>query len=372
MSDLVSVLLPYYNDEKFLSQSIESVLNQSYQNFELILINHASTDSSRSIAHRYTDTRIVHIDMHMNYGAGGGVIMQEFLNHAKGDYFKFFCADDIMYENCIQDLISYMKNHKNIDMLFGNIEYINEKGKSYNDNWFSSRENFSINHNEYDLIKLYANGASMLPYIGSFIKREAMLNVNIDMSLIMMFDMSIWLQMLLNGKKISFLNKLVCGYRIHADQVSGIAHEQLALQRSYFEASAWYEIFRKSTSIDLIKNVFADSIYIHALNSVTDIRFVVSHYFFSKYRDISNYIELHNMLQNDEYRKHLHSHFNFSIKTLRELYSESPHKKQKTSWKQKVYAKNPKSLSFIELIYLLFRNILSLKKFKKKPKKRSM
>lgn len=69
---LVSVFLPYYNDEKFLEYSIKSVLEQSYENFELILLNHASTDSSYNIAHSFQDFRIKHVDMSINLGAGGG------------------------------------------------------------------------------------------------------------------------------------------------------------------------------------------------------------------------------------------------------------------------------------------------------------
>ena len=50
---LVSVFIPYYNDEKYLSCAIDAVINQTYQNWELILFNHVSTDNSYKIAHSY-------------------------------------------------------------------------------------------------------------------------------------------------------------------------------------------------------------------------------------------------------------------------------------------------------------------------------
>ena len=75
----VSVLIPYYNDREFLRQSIESVLNQTYKDFELILVNHATTDDCREIAHSYNDDRIIHLDMDKNYGAGTGLIIWEIL-----------------------------------------------------------------------------------------------------------------------------------------------------------------------------------------------------------------------------------------------------------------------------------------------------
>ncbi len=68
---LVSVFIPYYNDSKYLRKAIDSIFAQTYKNFELILLNHASSDGSRDIAHSYHDKRIKHIDMPKNYGAGG-------------------------------------------------------------------------------------------------------------------------------------------------------------------------------------------------------------------------------------------------------------------------------------------------------------
>lgn len=118
---LISVFIPYYNDEKFLKESIESVLNQTYENFELILLNHNSQDSSREIAHSYNDKRIKHIDMPYNLGLGGsGLLTIEFLKVAQGKYTKPFCADDIMLPDCLEKLVNYMENNPDKDFAFGN------------------------------------------------------------------------------------------------------------------------------------------------------------------------------------------------------------------------------------------------------------
>ena len=136
---MVSVLIPYYNDREYLSQAIESVLNQTYKDFELILINHATTDDCREIAHSYNDKRIKHIDMEENYGAGGGMIISKFLENAKGKYVKFFCADDVMYPNCLEDLVTYMEKHPEKDFVFGDVEYIDENNKSLKKSYFKSK-----------------------------------------------------------------------------------------------------------------------------------------------------------------------------------------------------------------------------------------
>ena len=81
---LVSIFLPYYNDQKFLKKTIESILSQSYQNLELILFNHASTDTSRVIAHSFDDPRIIHLDAKENLGAGSGYNLEISLPQIKG------------------------------------------------------------------------------------------------------------------------------------------------------------------------------------------------------------------------------------------------------------------------------------------------
>lgn len=64
MRPLVSVIVPIYNSEKFLAETIESILNQSYRNLEIILINDGSTDNSKQICKEYSfkDKRIVYIE----------------------------------------------------------------------------------------------------------------------------------------------------------------------------------------------------------------------------------------------------------------------------------------------------------------------
>lgn len=123
----VSILIPYYNDSDFLPLAIESILEQSFEDFELILINHASTDNSREIAHSYYDKRIIHIDTEKNYGAGTGINLKKFLKVATGEYTKLFCADDMLYKDGLKILVEYMEKHPEKDVAFGDVEFIDKK-----------------------------------------------------------------------------------------------------------------------------------------------------------------------------------------------------------------------------------------------------
>jgi glycosyltransferase involved in cell wall biosynthesis len=94
MQDLVSVIIPVYNAEKFLQESLTSVINQSYKNVEIICINDCSTDSSGLILERFQRSNFLIINHTENRGQSSSV--NEGLTRAHGKYIKIFDADDVM------------------------------------------------------------------------------------------------------------------------------------------------------------------------------------------------------------------------------------------------------------------------------------
>lgn len=100
MSDLVSIIVPVYNAEKYLNKCLDSIVNQTYSNLEIILINDGSTDNSLSICNDYTnkDGRIIVIDKH-NTGAADS--RNEGLKKATGKYIMFVDSDDFIDLNII-------------------------------------------------------------------------------------------------------------------------------------------------------------------------------------------------------------------------------------------------------------------------------
>ena len=173
---LVSIYMHYYNDKNFLKNTIEAILASTYKNFELILINHKTEDSSREIAHSFTDSRIKHIDMPYNAGYGcSGLMLIEFLKIAKGKYVKLLCADDIIEKDGLETLVNYMESHPEKDFAFGNMEYVDEQGNDLHENHFNEKEGFSLDNDEIKCLQLFSQGISFLPYPACIIKREILL-----------------------------------------------------------------------------------------------------------------------------------------------------------------------------------------------------
>lgn len=90
----ISVCIPTYNSGEFLSEAIQSVLDQSFQNFELIISDNASEDNTTEIVNAFNDSRIQYYRNKKNIG------MYENFNHcldlAEGEYIKFLCATDYL------------------------------------------------------------------------------------------------------------------------------------------------------------------------------------------------------------------------------------------------------------------------------------
>jgi glycosyltransferase involved in cell wall biosynthesis len=114
---LVSIGIPFYNSEDFLSDAIKSTLNQTYQNIELILLDDGSTDTSLKIAHEFEviDSRVLVITDGQNFGLPKR--LNQLSKLAKGKYYGRMDADDIMFPNRIKVQVEYLINNPKIDLL---------------------------------------------------------------------------------------------------------------------------------------------------------------------------------------------------------------------------------------------------------------
>ena len=108
---LVSVITPLYNGSTFLKDAVQSVLAQSYENWQLIIIDDASTDESYLVAQALaeSDNRITVKKLSKNLGAGNA--RNQGLAVAKGDYIAFLDADDIWKFSKLEKQIKFMKEH---------------------------------------------------------------------------------------------------------------------------------------------------------------------------------------------------------------------------------------------------------------------
>jgi glycosyltransferase involved in cell wall biosynthesis len=118
----LSVILPVYNSEKFLYKTLDSILNQTYKNFELIIVNDGSADSSKDIINSFNDSRINYI---YQENAGVAAARNKGLDYAKGHFITFHDSDDLSITNRFETLLQKF-DYYNIDAVHSDMLLINE------------------------------------------------------------------------------------------------------------------------------------------------------------------------------------------------------------------------------------------------------
>ena len=212
MSELVSVIIPVYNSAQFLKQSLESVINQTYQNIEIICVNDGSTDNSLEILQQYSDK--ITIISQENHGLASALNLG--IRKMKGIWFKWFSPDDIMYPYTIQTLIDEAKNKPNT-ILYSNWNIIDENGKKlreFQESNYDELSNFDYNIRLLDGQLINVNTA-LIP--SSLLQKNSIRDLDDHVAI----DYDFFLRSaLLHDTKFYLISKPLIKYRIHSNQLS--------------------------------------------------------------------------------------------------------------------------------------------------------
>lgn len=128
--ELVSIIMPSYNTDAFISESIESVLNQSYTNWELIIVDDCSNDKTKKVVKKYLkDKRIKYLENKENIGAA--ISRNKAIKESNGKYIAFLDSDDIWHKDKLLKQIAFM-NKNGYDFTYTKYELIDEEYKPLN------------------------------------------------------------------------------------------------------------------------------------------------------------------------------------------------------------------------------------------------
>ncbi|WP_066384290.1 glycosyltransferase [Anabaena sp. CA = ATCC 33047] len=206
---LISVIIPAYNCEKTIKETIKSVLQQSFTNLELIVINDGSQDATLDIVAQIQDSRLKVFSFE---NAGGNVSRNRGLHRAKGEYISFLDADDIWTPEKLQSQLEALQNNTEAYVAYSWTDYIDENGK-----FLVSGTHTTANGDVYEQLlvnNFLENGSNPL------IRREALIELGgFDESLKAAQDWDMWLRL---AAKYNFVAVPVVQilYRVSANSVS--------------------------------------------------------------------------------------------------------------------------------------------------------
>ena len=222
---LISIISPTYNHEKYISECIESVLNQTYKNWEMVVIDDGSSDQTASIVEQYAqnDTRI---KFYKQSNVGIFELSKTYnkaLQYSKGDYIAILEGDDIWVDNKLELQVEAMEDDKSLVLCWGRTEVINSDRTTI----YSVKPELDSGNNMYfdndptgSILNLFLFD-NCIPALTILIRRTHLIEIggfiqNFGLPLV---DLPTLYELSLRGK-FKFLPVILGGWRIYAGQIT--------------------------------------------------------------------------------------------------------------------------------------------------------
>jgi glycosyltransferase involved in cell wall biosynthesis len=260
MRPLVSIIVPAWNTQNYIGMTIESILNQSYKNLQIIIVNNGSTDETENIVREYTDDRIEIISLEENKGAN--YAREIGLNYSKGDYIQYLDSDDLLSNCKIENQLKYLIG-KNSEIAFGDSVFFldneNPLMKAAEPNnmfYYTSSDPISFILNLYGL----NNRGGMIPIHAWLCPKDLLIKSgewNPDLTVD--DDGEYFCRVVLNSKKIHYVEDSSVFYRKYTSRKSLSKEQNLVAMRSTYLATdlKLQTCLSKGERIADVKKVFA-------------------------------------------------------------------------------------------------------------------
>jgi alpha-1,6-rhamnosyltransferase len=214
---LVSVLVPCFNHELYIEECLLSILQQDYDNYELIVVNDGSTDASASKIEALR--QVYDFQFYQQENKGVSAALNNALSHARGEFVITHDSDDVMLAGRIQRQVSYMLDHPEVGLLGAKVIYIDSDGKPLKHKISSDTRVQRWSFDEL-LADAYAVGAPVALY-----RREAIDKVGGYDPSIKVQDFQMTLRIAEVGYKVDILPDRVTLYRRHETNISKTAYK---------------------------------------------------------------------------------------------------------------------------------------------------
>lgn len=243
MIPLISVLMPVYNTETFILQAIESILNQSFSDFELIIVDDGSTDNSLAIAKQYanTDSRI---SVFSQANQGISKTRNYLVSLANSEYIAWMDSDDVSMPLRLKKQYDYFQHHENLIAIGTKSLMIDEQDLPICI-WESPLE-----HEEIDRWHIEGRGGAII-FPSSMMRKQAVQNLGgFDENLTGAEDLSLFLKLAEVGR-LENINDVLLYYRQHIKSISHTDKDKVLIDKQLVIDSAYERRGMKSKSLGM-------------------------------------------------------------------------------------------------------------------------
>ena len=212
MNPLISIIMPTFNHDNYLSRSINSVLEQEFQNWELIIIDNYSIDCTQQIINSYMDLRIKYFKFNNN-----GIIAKSRnfgINKSNGDWIAFLDSDDWWNKNKLYECVNLID--RDVDFIYHKLIIFKKKKNIY------SKCVYSRALNKKTTIDLIENG-NPIPASSVILRKNLFIDVGCfseNKDLVGIEDYHAWIKLSLKTNKFLYINSKLGYYTIHENNIS--------------------------------------------------------------------------------------------------------------------------------------------------------
>jgi len=240
----VSICIPTFNAAEYLRQAVGSVLEQNYQDFEIVIVDNCSTDHIVSLVselQQLSNGRIRFYQNDHNIGLVGN--LNRCLEYAKGAYIKFLCADDLLLPGCLEQMAAGLDTHQAVKLVCSSRLVINEYGNKLKTRRYATDD--AIVRGNQAITRCFFGGN----YIGEptavmFRNRDLKGCFREDMP--QLSDMDMWFQLLEQGDLLS-LKRPLCAIRSHSAQMT---HANIKLGRLVDDNIKLFDMYSRKSYLE--------------------------------------------------------------------------------------------------------------------------
>jgi glycosyltransferase involved in cell wall biosynthesis len=261
---LISVIMPVYNAAGFLQESIDSILNQTFTDFELLIIDDGSVDNSREIIRSYTDNRIILIENRHDFIAS----LNTGLERAKGTYIARMDADDQMHPERFEIQLRYMEEHPDITVCGSWMQMFNDKGA-----FQTARQYEGYIGNP--LLNLLSNCIMFHPT--TMMRKAFLIKHNLKYEYYLHAeDYKLWFEVAKKGGVFYTIPQMLLYYRISDGQVSSAHREEQKATSWQIKLEIADYLVSKDMDVNPDIRIFYDGLLAMKNKSLIDSEYVIS------------------------------------------------------------------------------------------------
>lgn len=238
----VSIIIPVYNQEKYLQETFQSIVNQTYSNWECVLVNDGSRDNSVAIIEEQIklDERFYFINSE-NKGVSHARNLA--LKHVKGDYILFLDGDDLIHPEKIQKAITHFQNDSDLGIVFNTTNY-------FQNNIENTLYPIKIDEKllNFDDLLLFWSEKIIIPIHSAIIKKSLLEGIEFNTELTAQEDWLVWLLLFEKKPKVLVLEEVLSYYRKHNSSRT----QSFSLKEDHFKALQLFENFIDDSSYKML------------------------------------------------------------------------------------------------------------------------